>query len=466
MKTDKILKRTRAAAAAALGAAVLIQAGSPVFAAEGLRYIDVRDALAGGAAAIALKDGALEAAGTRSGSSEGSLPGLADLIKDSPSLRTVTIAFEDVEKRVTENCPAVKALEKARKAQKDQKEDATESIEAQISLYSMERDMYEAQVPALRAAAAGYESLAEAGGEDQALWEAAARAAEAQLGLAQTMSGALSAAVRGLESAADQTERAADNAYDIALIENAEGRALIVKAAEDLALSIAELQLQKDDIARARGAAQRSADALEIMVRYGKAAPLALEQAKAALKELEIREKSLDEAAELAGHHLAQMCGYEGAAAKISPLPQVSKEKLSAMDWDEDLKTVLSRSFEIRKARETEESTQLYATVAQKDAAQAALKDAESRAPAALRDLYDAVKTGAKDADLASEKTALARKTLESQAIRLKHGLISRNAYLDSEDEVKAAESAEKAALLSLFKAMNDYSWALRGVMK
>ncbi|MBQ1524817.1 MAG: hypothetical protein IIZ55_06765, partial [Firmicutes bacterium] len=155
-----------------------------------------------------------------------------------------------------------------------------------------------------------------------------------------------------------------------------------------------------------------------------------------------------------------------GAAAKISPLPQVSKEILSAMDWDEDLKTALSKSFEIRKAQETEESTQLYATVAQKDAAQAALMDAQSRAPAALRDLYDAVKTGAKDADLASEKTALAKKTLESQAIRLKHGLISRNAYLDSEDEVKAAESAEKAALLSLFRAMNDYSWALRGIME
>ncbi|MBQ6014366.1 MAG: hypothetical protein IJL27_10025 [Firmicutes bacterium] len=91
---------------------------------------------------------------------------------------------------------------------------------------------------------------------------------------------------------------------------------------------------------------------------------------------------------------------------------------------------------------------------------------AENAAPAVLRDLYDAVKTGAKDADLASEKTALARKTLESQAIRLKHGLISRNAYLDSEDEVRAAESAEKAALLSLFKAMNDYSWALRGIME
>ena len=76
------------------------------------------------------------------------------------------------------------------------------------------------------------------------------------------------------------------------------------------------------------------------------------------------------------------------------------------------------------------------------------------------------MKTGAKDADLASEKTILAKKTLESQAIRLKHGLISRNAYLDSEDEVKAAESVEKATLLSLFKAMNDYSWALRGIME
>ncbi len=432
---------------------------SAVFAAPAQSLPDVRSAVVGGAAALAfrpeelLKPAAAQVEGA-----------LSPLIERPSSLKTVSLEFRKIEELVRTKSPAAAALEKSRKALKDQREDADQALEAQISLYGAQQEMYEAQIPALREAVSGYEALAEEDSENSSVWEAAASAAEAQLALARTMSAALSASVNGLEAAARDARIASDDAYDSALIENLKSRAELVKGAEDLALSLVSLQAEEDGLARAQAACERTVRALEVMVRYGRASRLALDQAKQAASAVASQAESLERAEADAGSGLALMCGMEGCSVRIKDRPRADEDALRAMDWEEDLKTALGSSFSIRAASETNDSTALFGSEAQKDAAAAALKSAGSAVRGSFREIFDRVIEKAKAADLAAEDAAVEQKLLDAASVSLERGMISQNAWLDAKDRAEAAKSAREAALDELFRAFRDYEWALKGL--
>ena len=388
----------------------------------------------------------------------------AGIIAPAAKLKAEVVEFPELAEKVRTGSAAIRAIRRSERALKDS--DPLEEINAQIALCKNIKAVYGAEYQTLADAAAEYREKAASDSSNVSLWNAAAAAAGSQQAGAGVLSSAFGQAESALEAAKALTEQSYKSQIRAAETENDKAENAIIKAAESCYLQVLSLREDQGMLERAEKSAQRRLSAAEVMAKHGLISAYSVSQIRLAADALNIQKVSIENAVEGLELQLAVMCGMEKDCLCVpGKTPAVPADGLEAMSYEADLKTAVEKNYDRAIAEEKHYFAEAYGSSLDEEAAQAALQAAGRNAESSFRSLYLAVSEKALAADNSGKDADQQKKLLEADRIRLKHGLISNNAYLDAEDELAGKEAALEKALISFYGAYNDYLWALRGLI-
>jgi len=271
-----------------------------------------------------------------------------------------------------------------------------------------------------------------------------------------------------------------DNAETVRQLKNLQNQ--IVMAGEATYIALAAMENQEDGLERQLAALDRKLEELQLRYELGHISSLTLKEAQAGRVSLNSGLETLRMNLNTYKGQLELLVGAE-VTGKISlgALPTVSQEDLDSMDLEQDTETAKANSWDLHEATETmKDERKKYYNVGG-DAASDFQKKTDSykrtkhnwmaakytydntvqNFEISLRNLY--LKVQDYRQVLSAARTTLAVKQDNYAAAQLKYeqGTISRNALLEAEDDLKAAQETVAGAENDLFSSYNTYRWAV-----
>ena len=258
------------------------------------------------------------------------------------------------------------------------------------------------------------------------------------------------------------------------------GQDQIILVGESLYVTLAELEVQEQALQRQLEALNRTVEEMELRYDMGQVSAMQLAEIKtgrtslvSGLETLQMNIRNLKTQMEL-------LLGAElTGEISLAPVPQVTDADLAAMDPEKDLAAAKAKSYTLLAAEKTlEDAEDTYKTDARRyayntslaeyrtalrtwEAAQYTYNNAVQTFELSFRQLHAQVWNcsqilEASGTSLESEKLAW-----EAAQLRYQQGTLSENAYLTARDELEAAEEAVQTASNNLFSAYNTYCWAV-----
>ena len=269
-----------------------------------------------------------------------------------------------------------------------------------------------------------------------------------------------------------------DYADAVRQLENAQDQ--MVMAGESMYIALADLELTADSLDRSLAALDRSLEELELRYQLGQISSLTLKQAQAGRASLISSRETLLMNVENLRTQLELMMGAElTGQLKLGPLPAVTGEQLAAMELETGLEQAREASYSLYAARLTlEDAKDTWKDAALKNhydekryqyqAAQHTWQAAQHTYNAAVQNFETAFRTlylQVKDYEqvLAAARTSLAveQDSFAAAQLKFEQGNISRNALLEAQDKVSAAQETVDGAAIDLFSAYHKYCWAV-----
>ena len=255
----------------------------------------------------------------------------------------------------------------------------------------------------------------------------------------------------------------------------------IIMGGEALYVALAGLEIKEAGLQRQLNAMNRTMEEMQLRYNMGQISALQLSQAKAGQTSLASGLETLRMNIANYKLQLELMIGAEQTGEiTLGTLPEVTAEELAAMNLEEDLLAAKTTSYALHEAALTLED----AAEAYEDAGgdgylkpeKYEYKKAKHTWNSAVhtynstiqefelkfRTLYAQVQDcwqiwNSALVSLASEESSFLASELKYQ-----QGTISKNAYLDAQDSLAAAEETVKSAANDLFSMYNTYCWAVQ----
>ncbi len=286
------------------------------------------------------------------------------------------------------------------------------------------------------------------------------------------------AALKEQFDAIENGEMQEDNAGAVRQLKNLQNQ--IVLGGESMYIALVELEQSRGTLDRNLATLDRSITELELRYKLGQISAMTLQETKGNRTSLLSGQKTLEMNIRNLKYQFESLLGAEmKGTIKLGALPEVSGEEISSMSLERDLETAKKNSYELYDAARTREDAyetyketgdnygyhEEYAEYrsAQREwqAAQNSYQTTVQNFELSFRTLYEQVKDYKQVLD--ASRTALAVKKSNYQASELKYqqGNISKNALLNSQDEVDAAQETVNGAVIDLFSSYNTYRWAV-----
>lgn len=265
--------------------------------------------------------------------------------------------------------------------------------------------------------------------------------------------------------------RAAGGSKDtLRQLENARDQMLL--GGESLYITLAGLEAQDAALSRTIAALDRTVRELELRHELGQISELQLVQVKNGRTQAASGQQTLRMNIDTARLQLKAMAGVAmDGTLKLSALPGVTGEQLSAMDLSADLARAMDASYELYEAARTrDEAEKSYAAAAEygisgaKNSQQAArytYENAKQSFEIRFRTLYARVKNCAQVLEAARSALAAQEKSYAASALKYEQGNLSANALADAKDELAEAKETAANAERELFSNYRSYCWAV-----
>lgn len=381
-------------------------------------------------------------------------------VQTAPTVKT--LRFDELERTVRENNLSVKAFAQQLKSVQETK--VSTSYDNQYFNISQQINQYQSQIKELNDAIAALGTDASS--------DALRKTLTTQRTALQNSLRALQISYSDLKDSEDDatdkhkdtltaTERQITNATD-----------LLCVGAQSTFVSLHTLEVSQNQLTHALAQLDRSIAIVRAQVSRGMAGALDLLALQSQRETLLANQKTLEVQRANLQNSLAVQCGL-GADAKLelTTLPEVTAEQLAAMNYDQDLAEALKNSYSIwakqdaaqqaSRDYENDVTDNIYAYEAAKITAQAEPDNVKT----AFRQLYNAVRDKKSALDAANADAAQGSKTFAAKQVQYTRGALSKNEYLQAQDDLAALQRAQTSAKINLLTAYNQYNWAKRGVM-
>lgn len=283
-------------------------------------------------------------------------------------------------------------------------------------------------------------------------------------------------AVRDQFDAIKDGEMQEDNADLVRQLNNLQDQ--IIVAGEATYVALVAMETQEANLQRQLEALNRTVEEMELRYQLGQISALQLSQVKSGRSSLVSGLETLRMNIKTYKYQLEMLLGAEQTGEiRLGPVPEVTEKQLSAMDLDADLLAAKEKSWELRDAAKTLEdakedfkdnysygSTSLRSKQALHtwNAAQYTYSNTVQNYELRFRALYAQVEDNKQILEAAKVSLACEKDDYAAMELKYQQGTISKNALLDAEDELRAAEEKVKTSANDLFSSYNTYCWAVQ----
>lgn len=283
-------------------------------------------------------------------------------------------------------------------------------------------------------------------------------------------------AVREQFDAIKDGEMQEDNADLVRQLKNLQDQ--IVVAGEATYVALVAMETQEANLQRQLEALNRTVEEMELRYQLGQISALQLSQVKSGRSSLVSGLETLRMNIKTYKYQLEMLLGAEQTGEiRLGPVPEVTEKQLSAMDLEADLLAAKEKSWELRDAAKTLEdakedfhdnysygSTSLRSKQALHtwNAAQYTYNNTVQNYELRFRALYAQVEDNKQILEAAKVSLACEKDDYAAMELKYQQGTISKNALLDAEDELRAAEEKVKTSANDLFSSYNTYCWAVQ----
>lgn len=263
-----------------------------------------------------------------------------------------------------------------------------------------------------------------------------------------------------------------DNAGLIRQLKNLQDQ--IVMAGESLYIALSAMETQEAGLQRQLSALDRTVEELGLRYQMGQISAMQLSQAKSGRTALESGLATLRMNIRNCKLQLEMLIGAEltGEIA-LRGVPEANAAQLDAMDPEADLAAAREKSYELYDAEQTlEDAREDYVNAGAPtgykmdqqlwQAAQYTYNNTVQSYELKFRTLYAQVGDYRQIWEAAKTALACERESHAAAELKYSQGTISKNAFLDAEDSLRAAEEKVRSAAEDLFSAYNTYCWAVQ----
>ncbi len=375
--------------------------------------------------------------------------------------KTIPLKYADIEKTVRENNLTLKILR--RNLDEIDLASVTRDIDDQIGLYEAQKAAYDAQAEAYGRLIAELQAAMAADPDRQDLLSAELAVAVTNRNTSQAMSKALPGVIDSLKAARTEAKDGRSYNYDVAE-KGKENAALgLILAAQQTYLGIGEIQNSIKDMERVLTAADRNILAGETMVRLGRMSTLTLTNLKQARNTAQAQKAQLESQKETAELHLSLLCGLSGARYVPDGQPEVPTEEIDKIAAGTDIPVAQQSSYLLWQKREAVKWEEQYGKRTTVATAKAELTEAEARVEQNVLSAAHKVREKRQALTQAAQEAAAEEVNRKAAKIQYDLGRISRNAYLDKEDEQKFKANALVTARLELMQVYEAYRMLILG---
>lgn len=257
----------------------------------------------------------------------------------------------------------------------------------------------------------------------------------------------------------------------------------LAMGAETLYISLNSLDLQQKDLQRNLNTLDRTINEMQQRVKLGQVAEIQLLQLQNQRKQLATGIETLKYNIGNLKGDLSLLLGRESdTSLQLYALPEPT---LPARDLEADLKNAITANYDLYfsqldlddaadfsdyvgnprddaytvRVREVESLQNKY------EAAKINYESSEKSLTQSFQKLYTAIDEAQRQLDLAEDTANVQKRLYETAQTKYERGMISKNSLLSTKDDYEAAQSTLKAKKLDLFSAINQYQWALNGVI-
>lgn len=255
----------------------------------------------------------------------------------------------------------------------------------------------------------------------------------------------------------------------------------IVMGGEALYVALAGLEIKEAGLQRQLTALNRTVEEMELRYNMGQISALQLSQVKAGRSSLVSGLETLRMNISNYKLQLEMMIGAEQTGGiTLGTLPEVTAEELEKMNLEEDLLSAKTNSYALHEAALTlEDAAEAYGDAGGDgyskpekyeykkakhtwNSAQYTYNNTIQEFELKFRTLYAQVQDCYQIWSAALVSLDSEQHSFQAAEMKYQQGSISKNAYLDAQDTLAAAEETVKTAANDLFSMYNTYCWAVQ----
>ncbi len=261
-------------------------------------------------------------------------------------------------------------------------------------------------------------------------------------------------AVKGLETGLRTAQGATKPTKD-------QIRRTMTSVIEGLVITYNQTLASKELVDTSVALAQAAYDSTVAQQSIGMATEADVQSALKSLTSAQNGQKSLEDGLKTLKRNICVQTGWDyNADMEIGAVPAPDLASISAMNPDEDTKKAISYNPTISSLRTSNGHGDVNRGIKERS-----LEDTENKISTKVHDLYTAVLQSKITYDGAASAYESARLTMEGNERKYAMGMLGNLQYLQLKMAYLQQKQAYDTAVLSLNQAINDYNWALYGVV-
>ena len=261
-------------------------------------------------------------------------------------------------------------------------------------------------------------------------------------------------AVKGLETGLRTAQGATKPTKD-------QIRRTMTSVIEGLVITYNQTLASKELVDTSVALAQAAYDSTVAQQSIGIATEADVQSALKSLTSAQNGQKSLEDGLKTLKRNICVQTGWDyNADMEIGAVPAPDLASISAMNPDEDTKKAISYNPTISSLRASNGHGDVNRGIKERS-----LEDTENKISTKVHDLYTAVLQSKITYDGAASAYESARLTMEGNERKYAMGMLGNLQYLQLKMTYLQQKQVYDTAVLSLNQAINDYNWALYGVV-
>ena len=261
-------------------------------------------------------------------------------------------------------------------------------------------------------------------------------------------------AVKGLETGLRTAQGATKTTKD-------QIRRTMTSVIEGLVITYHQTLASKELVDTSVALAQAAYDSVIAQQGIGMATEADVQSALKSLTSAQNGQKSLNDGLTTLKRNICVMTGWDyNADMEIAAVPAPELASIDTMNPDEDTRKAISYHPTIISLRGTNGHGDVNRGIKERS-----LEDTENKINTKVHDLYTAVLQSKITCDGAASAYESARLTMEGNERKYAMGMLGNLQYLQLKMVYLQQKQAYDSAVLSLKQAINDYNWALYGVV-